>query len=275
MVKWTTQPTGAIELGYESELVYIPHPHKCWRVTVRNPGTKDPPFLTETASNAQKPHQQLMEDNFTRNLLLVHEAHDADLAATDDHGWWWTAVALRSAMAGAAVVLGPYGMALRTTEMSAKDAEALEHAGFADPTASFGAALDDVEAVRSAYRVLTLGLVGEIAWQLWRPDYASQMSAAVQLFRVGNNEAAEIRVIATVSEPQPPEQPTAEWLYLKQRQTFIAMLEAATGRAVADDNPWLGLPLGEPLWRQGYENAQDTVSERMQQLAPTGMSAYD
>lgn len=120
-----------------------------------------------------------------------------------------------------------------------------------------------------AYRVVVWGYVSDVVAQLWPDQYDGVCGEIAALVNVANDQEAEVFRIGGPLDESLSDDDLGKALVTYSRGLLAATAHAATGKAVASDNPWLGMAF--PVWNECYAEGEEVVAERMRQLAPDGL----
>ena len=192
-------------------------------------------------------------------VLKLYKHLDREIRFPLDIIEWWTHVALRSAAAGAAVMLGGYRMDVAEPGRHGDEPPA------SDPVGRFALAVDDLKAMRAAYRVGVWGYVAEFTAELWSHDYEGELREAARVLSVACPEEQRVcrlggELLASSSAP-----PANAELQRFRYGVFAALLAAATQTAVSADDP--SLRPAAPAWLRRYREGKASAAERLKQLS--------
>ncbi|MDQ3992661.1 MAG: hypothetical protein M3229_03280 [Actinomycetota bacterium] len=176
--------------------------------------------------------------------LRLYKQLDRDIRFPFDPIGWWTTVGLRSAAAGAAVMLAEY----RTLVQSA-DSEAGE------PDRRFAAAASDVRAMRRAYRVVACAYMCEITLEVWPSHHEHEIDEAAAALLALSRYEAQLRSEAR-GVPGPAD---------FRRKVFTAMMATAAG----GEDPLDALPDDPPTraWSDCYVAGRELAGARLKELS--------
>jgi hypothetical protein len=195
---------------------------------------------------------------YGRTLHALYKQCDRDIRFPFDPTEWWTAVALRSAAAGAAVALGHYRSATAEGELAGSPARVLR----------FKLAIGGRAATRRAYRIAVWGYMAEITAELWPHQYEAELTAAAGILQVKSPHEKYVWGRGRELLRELPDDGASDAL----RDFRLDVLGAMTMDAAGLDERVIGDPAGrreDALWLASYEHGREVVAGRLKRLAST------
>jgi hypothetical protein len=202
--------------------------------------------------------------SYGADLLELRELFEADTVANADQLGWDRhtpgLLVVLAASGGATVALGGYGVAIRA---EFKDKPELTTPGPPDPIWLLAQALDDQQAIMDTFRVLVWGYTSEIVASLWPDRWAEALERLAGVMNVASDVEAKVLEISPTM-PELSEQDLARQQGEHRTSILAAMAEAASGREIQSDNPWLRVAL--PAWSGFYAEGQETIAQLMHDM---------
>jgi hypothetical protein len=192
-------------------------------------------------------------------VLKLYKHLDREIRFPLDIIEWWTHVALRSAAAGAAVMLGGY-----RAEVAAS-ARRADQPPPSDPVGRFALAIDEPKAMRAAYRVGVWAYMAEFTAELWSRVYEGELRDAARVLTVANPEEEQVCQLGGELLASGSARPADPELLRFRYGVFAALLSAATRTAVSAGDP--SLEPDVPAWLTRYGEGKASAAERLKELS--------